>query len=209
MALLRMNLLYISLPEILVFPDACYFFENIVNMKKIWKVLVIRSLRFLDKMVMLRKIYSCTERTGKELIEIVFTLHPSLANPDKQGVWRGEEVLQLFTTLHLFSPSRRDSLICSSNSSRNRRLGNWICRIPPLWVVAETWVKSGEEWWRVEPTLHLVIRPVYRGLRGMGEEWRVFHDSIVYSNLEIKNPWCWSLFSISYCRFYYAVWTAN
>ena len=105
--------------------------------------------------------------------------------------------------------SRRDSLICSSNSSRNRRLGNWICRIPPLWVVAETWVKSGEEWWRVEPTLHLVKRPVYRGLRGMGEEWRVFHDSIVYSNLEIKNPWCWSLFSISYCRFYYAVWTAN
>jgi len=44
---------------------------------------------------------SCLERTGKELIEIVFTLHPSLANPDKQGVWRGEEVLQLFTTLHL------------------------------------------------------------------------------------------------------------
>ena len=157
-------------------------------MKKTGKVLVIRCLRFLDKMVMLRKIYSCTERTGKELIEILFTLHPSLANPDKQGVWRGEEVLQLFTTLHLSSPSRRDSLICSSNSSRNRRLGNWICRIPPLWVVAETWGKSGEEWWRVEPTLHLVIRPVYRGLRGMGEEWRVFHDSIVYSNLEIKNP---------------------
>ena len=120
----------------------------------------------------------------------------------------------LFTTLHHSSPplslrSRRDCLICSSNSSRNRRLGNWICRIPPLWVVAETWVKSGEEWWRVGPTLHLVIRPVYRGLRGKGEEWRVFHDSIVYSNLEIKNPWCWSLFSISYCRFYYAVWTAN
>ena len=146
MVLLRMNLLYISLLEILVFPDAYYFFENIVNMKKIGKMLVVRSLRFLDKMVMLRKIYSCTERTGKELIEILFTLHPSLANPDKQGVWRGEEVLQLFTTLHLSSPSRRDSLICSSNSSRNRRLGNWICRIPPLWVVAETWVKSGEEW---------------------------------------------------------------
>ena len=105
--------------------------------------------------------------------------------------------------------SRRDRLICSSNSSRNRRLGNWICRMPPLWVVAEIWVKSGEEWWRVEPTLHLAKRPVYRGLQGMGEEWRVFHASIVYSNLEIKNPWCWSLFSISYCRFYYAVWTAN
>ena len=146
MALLRMNLLYISLPKILEFPDAYYFFENIVNMNKIGKVLVIRSFRFLDNMAALRKIYSCTERTGKELIEIVFTLHPSLANPDKQGVWRGEEVLQLFTTLHLSSPSRRDSLICSSNSSRNRRLGNWICRIPPLWVVAETWVKSGEEW---------------------------------------------------------------
>ena len=67
----------------------------------------------------------------------------------------------------------------------------------------------GEEWWRVEPTLHLAKRPVYRGLRGMGEEWRVFHDSIVFSNLEIKNPWCWSLFSISYCRFYCAVLTAN
>ena len=105
--------------------------------------------------------------------------------------------------------SRRDRLICSSNSSRNRRLGNWICRMSPLWVVAETWVKSGEEWWRVEPTLHLAKRPDYRGLRGMGEEWRVFHDSIVFSNLEIKNPWCWSLFSISYCRFYCAVLTAN
>ena len=140
---------------------------------------------------------------------ILFTLHPFLWIPDKQGVWRGEEVPQLFTTLHLFSPSRRDSLICSSNSSRNRRLGNWNCRMSPLWVVAETWVKSGEERWRVEPTLHLAKRPVYRGLQGMGEEWRVFHDSIVYSNLEIKNPWCWSLFSISYCRFYCAVWTAN
>jgi hypothetical protein len=49
---------------------------------------------------------SCLERTGKELVVIVFTLHPSLANLDKQGVWRGEEVLQLFTTLHhLFSIS--------------------------------------------------------------------------------------------------------
>lgn len=90
-------------------------------------------------------IFAVLERTGKELIEIVFTLHPSLANPDKQGVWRGEEVPQLFTTLHLSSPSRRDRLICSSNSSRNRRLGNWNCRMPPLLVVAETWVKSGEE----------------------------------------------------------------
>ena len=55
-----MNLLYISLPEILVFSDAYYFFENIVNMKKIGKVLVIRCLWFLDEMIPLRKIYSCT-----------------------------------------------------------------------------------------------------------------------------------------------------
>ena len=59
-ALLRMNLLYISLPEILVFSDVYYFFENIVNMKKIGKVLVIRRLWFSDKMAALRKIYSCT-----------------------------------------------------------------------------------------------------------------------------------------------------
>ena len=59
-ALLRMNLLYISLPEILVFSDAYYFFENIVNMKKIGKILVIRHLWFSGKMVALRKIYSCT-----------------------------------------------------------------------------------------------------------------------------------------------------
>ena len=63
MALLRMNLLYISLPEILVFLDAYHFFENIVNMKKIGKVLVIRRLWFSDKMVALRKIYSCTTIT--------------------------------------------------------------------------------------------------------------------------------------------------
>ena len=58
-----MNLLYISLPEILVFSDAYYFFENIVNMKKIGKVLVIRCLWFLDEMIPLRKIYSCTTIT--------------------------------------------------------------------------------------------------------------------------------------------------
>ena len=63
MVLLRMNLLYISLLEILVFPDAYYFFENIVNMKKTGKVLVIRRLWFLGKMVALRKIYSCTTIT--------------------------------------------------------------------------------------------------------------------------------------------------
>ena len=91
--------------------------------------------------------------------------------------------------------SRRDRLICSSNSSRNRRLGNWFCRMPPLWVVAETWVKSGEEWWRVvksgEELSQLFTtrkRPVYRYFRRMGEEWRVFHDSIVYSDLGIRNP---------------------
>ena len=58
-----MTFLYISLSEILVFSDACYFFENIVNMKEIGKVLVIRCLWFLDKMVALRKIYSCTTIT--------------------------------------------------------------------------------------------------------------------------------------------------
>ena len=58
-----MSFLYISLPEILVFSDACYFLENTVNMKKIGKVLVIRRLRFLAKMVALRKIYSCTTIT--------------------------------------------------------------------------------------------------------------------------------------------------
>ena len=55
-----MNLLYISLPEILVFSDAYYFFENIVNMKKIGKILIIRHLWFSGKMVALRKIYSRT-----------------------------------------------------------------------------------------------------------------------------------------------------
>ena len=59
-ALLRMNLLYISLPEILVLSDAYYFFENIVNMKKIGKILIIRHLWFSGKMVALRKIYSRT-----------------------------------------------------------------------------------------------------------------------------------------------------
>ena len=63
MALLRMNLLYISLPEILVFSDAYYIFENIVNIKKIGNVLIIRYLWFYSKMVALRKIYSCTTIT--------------------------------------------------------------------------------------------------------------------------------------------------
>ena len=55
-----MNLLYISLPEILVLSDAYYFFENIVNMKKIGKILIIRHLWLSDKMVALRRIYSRT-----------------------------------------------------------------------------------------------------------------------------------------------------
>ena len=80
MALLRMNLLYISLPKILEFPDAYYFFENIVNMKKIGKVLVIRSLRFLDKMAALRKIYSCTT-TGLILNREQKTGISSFSNP--------------------------------------------------------------------------------------------------------------------------------
>ena len=58
-----MSFLYISLSEILVFSDAYSFFENIVNMKKNRNLLVIRSLRFLDKMMPLRKIYSCTTIT--------------------------------------------------------------------------------------------------------------------------------------------------
>lgn len=58
-----MSFLYISLSEILVFSDAYSFFENIVNMKKIGKMLVIRRLRFSDKMIALRKIYSRTTLT--------------------------------------------------------------------------------------------------------------------------------------------------
>lgn len=55
--------LYISLPEIFVFPAAYYFFENIANMKKNRNLLIIRCLWFLDKMMPLRKIYSCTTIT--------------------------------------------------------------------------------------------------------------------------------------------------
>ena len=62
------------------------------------------------------------------------------------------------------SRSRRDRLICSSNSSRNRRLGNWNCRMPPLWVVAETWVKSGEE-------LSLLFTSSYALFIGACEGW--------------------------------------
>ena len=68
----------------------------------------------------------------------------------------------------------------------------------------------GEEWWRVVKSWAYSSPRQTPCLSGFARDgWRVFHDSIVYSNLEIKNPWCWSLFSISYCRFYYAVWTAN
>ena len=58
-----MSFLYISLAEILVFSDAYCFFENITNMKKNRNLLVIRYLRFLDKKMPLRKIYSCTTIT--------------------------------------------------------------------------------------------------------------------------------------------------
>ena len=55
-----MKLFYIRLPEILVFSDAYCFFENITNMKRNKNLLIIRRLWFFDKMVPLRKIYSCT-----------------------------------------------------------------------------------------------------------------------------------------------------
>ena len=58
-----MSFLYISLAEILVFSDAYCFFENIANMEKYSNLLVIRYLRFFDKMMPLRKIYSCTTIT--------------------------------------------------------------------------------------------------------------------------------------------------
>ena len=117
--------------------------------------------------------------SGRVFCQILFTLHPSLATPDKQGVWRGEEFQKLFTTLHLSSPirghlkkinsmknctrngasvrwwpkkvlislwSRRDKLICLSNSSRNRRLGNWICRMPPLWLLLRNRWRVVKSW---------------------------------------------------------------
>ena len=34
----------------------------------------------------------------------------------------------------------------------------------------------GEEWWRVAEPLHLAKRPIYRGLQGMGEEWRLLQQ---------------------------------
>ena len=58
-----MSFLYISLAEILVFSDAYCFFENITNMKKNRNLLIIKYLRFLDKKMPLRKIYSCTTIT--------------------------------------------------------------------------------------------------------------------------------------------------
>ena len=39
-----MSFLYISLPEILVFSDAYYFFENIANMKRNKNLLIIKCL---------------------------------------------------------------------------------------------------------------------------------------------------------------------
>ena len=58
-----MSFLYISLAEILVFSDAYCFFKNIANMKECGNLLVIRYLWFHDKMIPLRKIYSCTTIT--------------------------------------------------------------------------------------------------------------------------------------------------
>mgnify|MGYP007077864389 CR=1 FL=1 len=89
---------------------------------------------------------------------------------------------------HQLWPALCTSYVWALPSAYPLLVHQWWGGSHPGEVVSEIWVKSGEEWWRVEPTLHLVIRPVYRGLRGMGEEWRVFHDSIVYSNLEIRNP---------------------
>ena len=48
-----------------------------------------------------------------------------------------------------------------------------FCRILHAIIILR-YSLMGEEWWRVAGTLHLAKRPVYRGLRGKGEEWRVF-----------------------------------
>ena len=138
---------------------------------------------------------------------ILFTLHLSLANPDKQGVWRGEEFPQLFTTLHLFSPVsvHLKKMMIAWRIVQNR------VDLPDASFMGSRW-GLGEEWWRVVKSWAYSSprqTPCLSGGRGMGEEWRVFHDSIVYSILGIKNPRGWSCAPISYGRFYYAVWTAN
>ena len=107
---------------------------------------------------------------------------------------------------HQLWPALCTSYVWALPSAYPLLVHQWRGGSYPGEVVSEIWVKSGEELSQLFTTRK---RPVYRYFRRMGEEWRVFHDSIVYSDLEIKNPWCWSLFSISYCRFYYAVWTAN
>ena len=73
---------------------------------------------------------------------ILFTLHPSLANPDKQGVWRGEEFPQLFTTLHLSSP------ISEHLKKMIVEIGGSVIGFARSLLYGSSW-DLDEEWWRV------------------------------------------------------------
>mgnify|MGYP003415235441 FL=1 len=86
---------------------------------------------------------------------------------------------------HQLWPALCTSYVWALPSAYPLLVHQWRGGSHPGEVVSEIWVKSGEELSQLFTTRK---RPVYRYFRRMGEEWRVFHDSIVYSDLGIRNP---------------------
>ena len=71
---------------------------------------------------------------------------------------------------------------------------------------------DGEERWRVVKSCRTSSpRQTPCLSRFARDGWRVKSISWLHCLFKSRNQesMCWSLFSISYCRFYYAVWTAN
>ena len=86
---------------------------------------------------------------------------------------------------HQLWPALCTSYVWALPSAYPLLVHQWRGGSYPGEVVSEIWVKSGEELSQLFTTRK---RPVYRYFRRMGEEWRVFHESIVYSNLGTRNP---------------------
>ena len=79
---------------------------------------------------------------------------------------------------HQLWPALCTSYVWALPSAYPLLVHQWRGGSHPGEVVSEIWVKSGEELSQLFTTRK---RPVYRYFRRMGEEWRVFHESIVYS----------------------------
>ena len=114
----------------------------------------------------------------KLLSKTLFTLHIHNVSFCVWGIYDGEELSWLFTTLHHSSPSS-----FFLNASNKQWFGHLLWPAPIIYydqlqssmmTELRNKVKSGEEWWRVNKHSSPLTTPVFIGVSGesvKSEEW--------------------------------------